>query len=146
MVITKDERYGKSPIPATQDRTVAARTSSLICWIAALWFFVSPWAYFGGSEDRGGVNGWAVGAVMVLASMARLIWPASTAGFSVLNIVLSVWVLFSPWVFGYTGNVGRLTNSLCVGVIILGFSIMSWMIHRDIYSRIGTADSSEQGG
>ncbi len=61
-------------------------------------------------------------------------------------MVLSIWVLVSPWVFGYSSNTGRMTNSLCVGVIILGFSIMSWMIHRDIYSRIGTADSSEQGG
>jgi len=144
MIITKDEIYGKSMLPATEDRTVATRTSSLICWMAALWFFVSPWAYFGGSEDAGGINGWAVGAVMVAASMVRMIRPMGTRAFSLVNTLLSVWVLFSPWVFGYSENTGRLTNSLCVGTIILGFSILSWMTTKDVYSRIGTSDASEQ--
>ncbi len=146
MIITKDEIYGRVLLPETADRLVAARTSSLICWMAALWFFVSPWAYFGGSEDAGGVNGWVIGAIMVAASLVRVIRPANTAGFSIVNIVLSVWVLVSPWVFNYANNTGRLTNSLCVGVVILSFSIVSWLISKDTLSGIGTLDASEQEG
>lgn len=141
MIITKDELYRTSLLPGTEDRIVAARTTSLFCWMAALWFFLSPWAYFGVSDERSGWNAWIVGGVMVAASMIRMIQPRGTTAFSMLNAVLSLWVLISPWVFGYTGVTSRMINTVSVGAVTLGFSALSLLVSKDVNARIGTPDS-----
>ena len=131
----------KDLLPEMEDRTVAARTSSFFCWIAAMWFFVSPWAYFGVSDQPSGWNAWIVGGVMVMAALIRIIHPQGTSGFSMFNVVMSVWVLLSPFVFGYYGEKGRFLNTLFVGVATLSLSLMSWLISKDVNARIGTPDS-----
>jgi len=144
MIITKDEMFSEVVPPELQDRAIAARTSSLFCWMAALWFFVSPWAYFGVSEQSSAWNAWIVGGIMIVASLARLIDPLRTASFSVINAVLSIWVLISPFVFGFTNETNRMINTLSIGAVTLGFSIQSLMITKDDRSRIGTSDVYEE--
>ena len=130
----------KTMLPETEDRTVAARTSSFFCWIAAMWFFVSPWAYFGVSDQRSGWNAWIVGGLMVMAALIRIIHPRGTSGFSMFNAVMSVWVLLSPFVFGYSGEKNRFINTIAVGLATLSLSLMSWLISKDVKARIGTPD------
>ena len=146
MIITQAEIFPKHFLPGTEDRMAAARTSSFFCWIAAVWFFVFPWTYFGVSEERSGWNAWIVGGLMVVASLVRVIHPQGTTVFSMANAVLSVWVLVSPFVFGYSGDTGRLINTLAVGAVTLSFSLLSLLISKDVNTRIGTADASEQEG
>jgi hypothetical protein len=96
--------------------------------LVALWFFVSPWVY-GAYGMANAWNSWIVGAVLVIASLVELNSDIRTAAnLSWLNIVLSVWVFFSPWIYGYTANSGRFINSLCVGVIAFVLSIMTAMM------------------
>lgn len=141
MILTTAELSPRVALPARQDRNMAARVCSFFCWMAALWFFVSPWAYFGVSDQDSGWNAWIVGAVMVLASMVRFIQPEGTTGFSVVNAVLSVWVLISPFVFGYTSDTAHLVNTLAVGAVTLSFSILSLLVSKDTTGRIATADT-----
>ncbi|MBV8812555.1 MAG: SPW repeat protein [Acidobacteriaceae bacterium] len=110
--------------PTRRDTLIAAQTVSLMCAVGALWLFVSPWAD-GFSDYRDPWNAWIVGAVMFVCSLIRLIGPARTTFFSYVNAVLAVWILVSPWVYGYAGNGPRLTNSLAVGVFILAMSLVS---------------------
>jgi hypothetical protein len=43
-----------------------------------------------------------------------------------VNLVLGIWVFFSPWIYGYASvNTGRFINSLCVGVIVFVFALAS---------------------
>jgi len=42
-----------------------------------------------------------------------------------LSIMLSIWVFFSPWVYGYTANTGRFINSLCVGVVAFVLAVIT---------------------
>jgi hypothetical protein len=114
----------KSTPPEQQDIAIAAQTTSLMVAIAALWFFVSPWAY-GFSLHESAWNSWIVGAIMLVSACIRLLSPAHTSGFSRVNTVLAVWVFFSPWIYGYTLNDPRLTNSLAVGVFIFSLSLVS---------------------
>ena len=78
---------------------------------------------------------------MVMAALIRLIHPRGTVGFSMFNQVMSVWVLLSPFVFGYYGEKGRLINTLVVGVTTLSLSTMSVLISKDVKGRIGTPDT-----
>ncbi len=110
--------------PEQEDIGIAARTTSLGVAVAALWFFVSPWAY-GFSLHASAWNAWVVGAVMLVFACLRVLAPSHTSGFSRVNTVLAVWVFLSPWIYGYASHGPRLTNSLSVGVFIFALSIVS---------------------
>lgn len=140
MVITKAELFPRALPPESYDRDIAARTSSLFCWIAAFWFFITPWTFFGVSAQASAWNAWIVGGVMMIASIVRMSHPEDTIALSMLNVVLSIWVLISPFVFGYVHDTNRLINTLSTGTITFGFSLLSLLITKDIDSRIGTPD------
>lgn len=110
--------------PEQEDADIATRTISLMLAVASLWFFVSPWAY-GFSTRESAWNAWLVGVIMFVFSVIRLLAPAHTSGFSRVTAVLAIWVFISPWVYGYTANGPRLTNSLAVGVFIFAFSLVA---------------------
>lgn len=114
----------RSARPEQQDKAIAAQTVSLMVAVAALWFFVSPWAY-GFSLKASAWNAWGVGAVMFAFACLRLLAPMHTSGFSRVNAVLAVWVFFSPWIYGYVQHGPRLTNSLSVGVFVFALSLVS---------------------
>lgn len=109
--------------PQIRDEVIAVRTASFMVMAAALWFFVSPWTYFGGSDSRSAWNTWLAGAVMFLLALARSWRPINTRIFSRVNTVIGIWVAISPWVFGYSNHTGRLVNSLCVGIAVLCLSL-----------------------
>jgi hypothetical protein len=120
------EEVARNAVPPEElDRVVACRTASLMVMIAGLWFFVSPWAYYGASDTPSAWNAWIVGAIMFLLASARTWRPLHTTIFSWTNAVLAIWVLISPWVFGYTAYTGRFVNSLCVGVFAFPMAMIS---------------------
>lgn len=119
------EQSDEASVPERSDQVIAARTASLMVFAAALWFFVSPWAYYGGAGTTSGWNAWFVGAIMLLLALARTVRPIHTIGFSRANAILAVWVFISPWVFGYAGYTGRLVNSVSVGLFIFIMSLAS---------------------
>lgn len=114
------------------DKITATRVASLVCLIAGLWLFVSPWAYYGESNDANAWNSWAVGTLMFLCASARIVCPVYSMGVSWANMLLGIWVFFSPWIYGYAASTGRLINSLCVGVIVAAFSIVSAKVAKQI--------------
>ncbi len=102
-------------IPARTD-THPARGASLVTFLAGLWILVSPWVY-GASGNASAANSWIVGGLMVIFSLTRRSRPEATI-LSWFNAILGVWTFASPWVFGYTGDPGRLINSLILGIIV----------------------------
>jgi len=102
----------------------AVKAASTITLLAAIWFFISPWVY-GSYGNLNSWNSWIVGFVIGVLAIIRLSSPASMPGLSWFNACLGVWAFFSPWIFGYTGNTGRMVNSLCVGIIVFVLAIIS---------------------
>jgi hypothetical protein len=102
----------------------AVRTASTITLLAAIWFFISPWVY-GAYGNMNAWNSWIVGAVIGILAIIRLSGPGTMPGLSWFNACLGVWAFFSPWIYGYTGNTGRMVNSLCVGVVVFVLAIVS---------------------
>lgn len=141
MILNKSKLFERTHPPESDDRDVAARTSSLFCWLAAFWFFITPWTFFGVSAQSSAWNAWIVGGAMVIASIIRMSHPEDTSAFSMLNVALSIWVLISPFVFGYVHDTSRLANTLSVGAVILGLSLMSLLTTKAGGSKIGTPRS-----
>jgi hypothetical protein len=105
----------------------AVRTASTITLLGAIWFFISPWVY-GAYGNMNAWNSWIVGAVIGILAIIRLGGPGTMPGLSWFNACLGVWTFFSPWIYGYTGNTGRMVNSLCVGVVVFVLAIVSGTI------------------
>lgn len=99
-----------------------AKAASVICLLAGIWFFVSPWVY---GATANAWNNWIVGAIIFIVGCARVSRPAYSTSLSWANAVLGIWVFCSPWIYSYTGNSGRFINSLCVGVIVFVLSVIA---------------------
>jgi len=110
-------------VPNTGHRDSASTISMAagLNLLIALWFFVSPWVY-GAYHNANSWNSWIVGGVMAIVA-AVCLSSQSVASASWVNVVLAVWVFFSPWIYGYTANTGRFINSLCVGVVMFVLSL-----------------------
>lgn len=107
------------------DGLAMVRAASIICLLAGIWFFVSPWVY-GAYRSGNAWNSWIVGGVIVIFGAIRLSRPVYSVALSWCNMVLGIWAFFSPWIYGYmAANMGRFINSLCVGVIVFVFAIIS---------------------
>jgi hypothetical protein len=105
--------------------------------MASFWFLITPLTFFGVSAQDSAWNAWIVGSAMTLASLIRISHPKGTAVFSLLNAVLSIWVLISPFVFGYVHETYRFINTLSIGLLILGLSLTSLLTTETEASRQG---------
>jgi hypothetical protein len=113
-----------SPRTDTNANLNSVRAASTIVLLAGIWFFVSPWVYNAYAHPNAW-NACIVGALMFILGCIRIGRPAYLTGLSWCNTVLGIWAFFSPWIYGYSGHTGRLINSLCVGVVVFIFSIVS---------------------
>lgn len=128
--MTLPEQMNNSSLKAqTSGSLTAAKAASTICLLAGIWFFVSPWVYGAGGAGNAW-NCWIVGGFMILFGIIRIVRPAYSTVLGWCNMILGIWTFFSPWIYGYAGNTGRLINSLCVGVIVFLFAIASAKISR----------------
>lgn len=110
--------------PTMESKDTGMQAAGIICLLAGIWFFISPWVY-GTASNANSWNSWIVGAVVVILSAIRLSNPMKTVGLSWVNCLLGVWAFVSPWIYGYTVEHGRFINSLCVGVILFIAAITS---------------------
>ncbi len=115
--MTNDLNVNNNLSPAADKPASYVQAASVICLLAGIWFFVSPWVY-GAAGSGNAWNSWIVGAAVFLIGITRASRPLYSAGLSWLNMLLGIWVFFSPWIFGYLANTDRFINSLCVGVIV----------------------------
>jgi hypothetical protein len=127
MIVTNAKLFERNDARESYDDSVAAQTSSLFVFIAAFWFLVTPLTFFGVSAQSSAWNAWIVGSLMALCSLIRMSHPRGTAGFSLVNTILSLWVLVSPFVFGYIHETYRVINTLAIGVTILSLSLTSFL-------------------
>lgn len=119
---------GNVVVTNTNPRLGGIRAASVICLLAGIWLFVSPWVY-GAYTSGNAWNSWIVGAAIFLLACVRVSRPAYSTAISWVNLVLGIWVFFSPWIYGYAGvNAGRFINSLCVGVIVFVFALTSGVV------------------
>ncbi|MDX8477921.1 SPW repeat protein [Mesorhizobium sp. VK24D] len=95
----------------------------------ALWILISPWVLvhlaMGPSPLKIGSSAlWnflLVGLAMMVTSMAPQTVSAASA--DRVNAVLAVWLVISPWVFGFSSDLILTLNAILVGVLtlVIGF-------------------------
>lgn len=88
-----------------------------------VWVFITPWVTIDFSTAARGLawNFWIVGAVIFTAAALALrsVKPAHEW----VNFAAGFWLLFSPWIFDYSGNTNLLWNTLFSGLAVVGLSV-----------------------
>jgi len=86
--------------------------------IAGLWFAIAPWVFcYDFAENRAVLyNAVIIGAALVLFSAGALAKP--DAWEEVVDFLLGIWAIASPWVLGYSTMRGLTLNAVAVGLIV----------------------------
>ena len=90
--------------------------------------FVSPWL-LGFTRENARLDTWAVGAAIVVLSLAALVVFAEWEEW--LSLLLACWLIVSPWVLGFA-HTKAMHWAIGIGIVSLYFSSLElWMIHYD---------------
>lgn len=103
---------------AVVHRSKLLAACSTILLIAGIWTIISGYALGGTAAAEW--NGVIFGILLILCSLGRLAAPLAR-GYSVANIVWSIWLIISPWTFASTA--GLRWSSDVTGIIALIFAI-----------------------
>ncbi|HZQ61455.1 MAG TPA: SPW repeat protein [Casimicrobiaceae bacterium] len=97
--------------------------------ILGVWLFLSTWIM--GYADAGSAaawNAWILGVgVFVFAAIAvsmPKVWE------EVINVLLGIWLIISPWVLGFTDMRRVETNTVIVGIIVLALAAWAMAMAR----------------
>lgn len=102
------------------------RTASTINTLLGLWLIASAWVY--GLVTTHGAGAWnsiVVGIVIAIFGIVRSRAPRRVAALSWINIILGIWTLISPWVFGFAGREAPMWNAVIAGILIALLAIWS---------------------
>ena len=90
--------------------------------------FLSPWL-LGFTRENARLDTWAVGAAIVVLSLAALVVFAEWEEW--LSLLLACWLIVSPWVLGFA-HTKAMHWAIGIGIVSLYFSSLElWMIHYD---------------
>lgn len=95
------------------------RTASGLNFIAGVYFLISEWIMAANGAER--ANGIIFGIIVGILAALRF-GGAVGPWASWLNALIGIWVIISPWVYGYSGT-AWMWNSIILGIImlVLGF-------------------------
>jgi SPW repeat-containing protein len=110
----------------THNYAAQARTASGINILLGVWLLVSPWVFGYKAVGAAAIcNSVIVGALIASLAASRCLSPRSRTGLSWVNVLLALWTMISPLVYGYTANRGALVDNMVLGVAIAAFAIWS---------------------
>jgi hypothetical protein len=101
------------------------KVSSGLNFLAGIYLLISAW--IGGVSPGNRANGIIFG--IIVAVLAALRFSESTGRWaSWLNALIGIWMIISPWVYGYAGQ-SWMWNSIVVGIIVLVLGVWSATAH-----------------
>jgi SPW repeat-containing protein len=99
------------------------------------WLAASPWI-FGPAKGAGLDAAWnacLLGAAMMLFAGIALYVPKAWEEWVVM--VLGLWVFFSPWVIGFSGQRAATLNAVVVGLLAILFAASAMSLDKALEKR-----------
>ena len=87
--------------------------------IAGIWLVLSPFILGFSALATPTWNLLIVGVAVTILAIIRVTRPLQYEGVSWVNFALGIWLVFSPFILGYSGVGVALWNSIILGVIVL---------------------------
>jgi SPW repeat len=94
------------------------RSASGINVLLGCWLIASPWVFGYTVNGSGFWNSIAAGALVALLAASRFSSPRSSVGSSWWNLLLGLWIIASPWIYGYVVNGAAMWDCIAVGAAI----------------------------
>ncbi len=110
----------------TRNYAAQARTPSGINILLGISLLVSPWVF--GYQAAGSAAIWnsvIVGALIAILAASSCFSRHTRTGLNWINLLLALWTMISPLVYGYTANTGGLEDNLVLAILIAAFAICS---------------------
>jgi hypothetical protein len=103
----------------------AARTASVLNIIAGIWLIISPFWMGFWQAPAPLWNTLILGIVIGLLALARACYPARNVGLSWVNLLLSIWLIVSPFFLAYPAGTVAVPNNVILGIIVGVLAIWS---------------------
>lgn len=106
--------------------TSQVKVASGLNFLAGIWIIISAWVYGAIYTSGSAWNSIIIGIVIAVFAAIRFFSPRSAVGLSWINALLGIWMIISPWVYGYANtNEARMWNSVIFGIIVLILGVWS---------------------
>lgn len=104
--------------------TTQAKTASGINLVLGAWLVASPWIF--GYQMVSGAT-WdsvVIGALIFIIGVTRVVSLVAPT-LARVNVVLGLWTIASPWIFGYATGEPGMWNSIAVGIVVAVLALWS---------------------
>lgn len=92
-----------------------------------LWMLASPWILgFAASENVAARTAWILGAAIIVFAGIAVYIPKAWE--EVLNIVLGIGLIASPWGLGYTDQTTPTANAVVVGLLVTALGLWAMLV------------------
>jgi SPW repeat len=111
---------------STRNYAAEARAASGINILLGVWLLVSPWVF--GYQAAGSAAIWnsvIVGALIAIFAAGNCFSRRIRTSCNWINVLLAVWTMLSPLVYGYAANIGGFGDNLVLAILIAAFAICS---------------------
>ncbi|MDB5903647.1 MAG: repeat protein [Betaproteobacteria bacterium] len=111
---------------------VARRWQDWANLVLGAWFFVSPWVL-----DHGGttaaLNAHVMGAAIVVFALIAAYMPKAWE--EMINTLLGVWLVLSPFVLGFAASKVAALHTVVVGILATAFAVWAMASDKRLYKR-----------
>ncbi|WP_167772989.1 SPW repeat protein [Ramlibacter humi] len=112
-------------------RTANKRWQDWLTLLLGIWLFVSPWLLgFRAELPNQSWNFFVIGAAFFVFSIAALnmrsLWEEW------VNLALGIWMVVSPWVLRYSGNVSARDDAMAAGIVAVVLTVWSLVLTHEL--------------
>lgn len=112
---------------------VARRWQDWANLILGAWVFVSPWILDYGSSTTAALNAYVMGGGIVVFAMIAAYMPKAWE--EIINMLLGVWLVVSPFVLGFSAMTVIALHTVVVGILATAFAIWAMSNEQSFYKR-----------
>ena len=101
-----------------------AHLASLVNVLAGIYLFLSPWIFPANLNTAGAWNAVVAGFVVAILAFDHMslidqFW------LSWINAAVGVWIIISPWVFGYSADIGMTWSCVITGLVVIVLAVVA---------------------
>jgi ABC-type molybdate transport system permease subunit len=97
--------------------------------VLGLWLFVSPWALNYAEVQNAAWNAYVLGVAIVVFAAIAAYMPKAWE--EMVNTLLGVWLILSPYVIGFATHTMVAFHTVVVGVLVTAFAVWAMFSDRE---------------
>ena len=100
--------------------------------LLGVWLAVSPWILGFQDQMTPTANGVVIGLALISAALGAIFMPRAWEEWT--EGLLGLWMVISPWVLGFSGQMDAMRNAVVSGIVVLGLALWVLITDKDYMS------------